>query len=838
VPTDIDRGSKQRRPAITQTTILEAALHYMGDGWRIIPLHRVGPDGKTCSCKFGAGCRSAGKHPKAADWSAAEPMSAPDIYATWDTERPPNLGVVTGEPSDIWVLDIDGAEGQESFRRLVEEHGPVPKTLLHKTGSGGFHFIFKLTPGFRPKTDSNVFKDTHPRIDVRGVGGQIVLPPSRSDKGDYSVQRDAEILEAPAWLLDLIPQVDDRKPLELEAEDLAEYDSLTDDEKRTSDRYIDSAVAGIVRDLEALARPWSEGAGWDKGIHRAACRLFELAQQSWSKLTYREAFALLDGHAPHDSTWGTAEIEAKWLAAQNTVGKKPLPRPKGESGDQAMEAWGFQSGPTPRPTADSPTTPSSAPGTVAAEIRKRTWDDFGNAERLNDRIPGVVRWIEERGGWAHYGAGAWRIDGTNRVPHLARRTLETLVKTEGELYSEEMELDEKGKPGKSEREQFTAFAAKQRFNARLEAMLKVARTLPAHAARMADFDADPMLLNCRNAAVNLATGDLIQHNPELMMMHQANVDYDPAAQAPQWQAFLDRVMPDVEMQQFLARAVGYTLNGLTGEQVMFIHHGSGANGKSVFLKVMEEILGDYSQTVPRTTLLAKTNESIPTDVARMVGKRFLQTSETAAGRRLDEEVVKGLTGGEKQTARFLNRDFFDFTPTGTIHYVTNHLPRVTNAESIWRRLVLVGWDVVIPPEERDPHLADRILAEEAAGVLAWAIRGAVDYGERRLSVPLSCRLALEEYRDDVDLLGGFIKECLITDLDESVATPVARIYEAYQSWCWRSGIKQPMMINDLSAALVERNMERARKYAEHKQQRCFLGVGVSVPTTYANADVS
>jgi putative DNA primase/helicase len=807
----------------------------MQAGWRIIPLYRVGPDGKTCSCKKGAGCPSAGKHPKALDWSDAKPMSGADVHATWDMDRAPNLGVVTGEPSGIWVVDIDGAVGQDSWRRLVADNGDLPKTRLHKTGSGGFHFIFTLPAGFKPKTIHKAYGAEYPNVDVRGVGGQIVLPPSKTS-GLYEVIRDVEPMEAPEWLIALTQQVDtERAPIELAEDDLAEYDALADSEKRTSDRYVDSAVAGVVKDLESLPRPWREGAGWDQGVHRAACRLFELAQQSWSKLTYADAYALLDGHAPRDTEWGAAEIEQKWLSAQSTVGKKPMPRPKGASDDTRMDDWGFTEPGTPTGDPKKPTVSTEKP---EPDIQKRTWDDFGNAARLNDRVPGRIRWIEERGAWAHYDGSTWRVDGTNHVGHLARRTLETLAQTEGDLYSDEAGETDDGKPQKSERDQFLAFAAKQRFNARLEAMLKVARTLPVHAARMSDFDADPMLLNCRNAAVNLATGELVPHSPDLMTMHQANVDFDPDAKAPQWEAFLNRVLPDPEMQAFLARAVGYTLNGLTGEQVMFIHHGSGANGKSVFLKVMEEILGDYSQTVPRTTLLTKSSESVPTDVARMVGKRFLQTSETAAGRRLDEEVVKGLTGGEKQSARFLHRDFFDFTPTGTIHYVTNHLPRVTNAESIWRRLVLIGWNVVIPPEERDPHLADRIIAQEAAGVLAWAVRGARDYQEKRLSIPESCRLALEEYRDDVDLFGDFVKECLVTDLPETVATPVSRIYEAYQGWCWRSGIKQPMMINDLSTTLRERGFKRpndkkGRKFIDGKQQACFVGIGLAVTNSNA-----
>jgi len=149
---------------------------------------------------------------------------------------------------------------------------------------------------------------------------------------------------------------------------------------------------------------------------------------------------------------------------------------------------------------------------------------------------------------------------------------------------------------------------------------------------------------------------------------------------------------------------------------------------------------------------------------------------------------------------------------------------------------------VIPPEERDQHLADRIIRDEAAGVLAWAIRGAVDYQENRLAIPEECRVALEQYREDVDLLGDFIKECLITDLDESITTPVSRIYDAYQAWAFRSGLKNPMMINDLSANLADRNFKRpgkdGRKFIEGKQQRCFSGIGISINTIYSNAEPS
>jgi putative DNA primase/helicase len=197
----------------------------------------------------------------------------------------------------------------------------------------------------------------------------------------------------------------------------------------------------------------------------------------------------------------------------------------------------------------------------------------------------------------------------------------------------------------------------------------------------------------------------------------------------------------------------------------------------------------------------------------MRGRRFLQASETAAGRRLDEETVKGLTGGEEQTARFMGADFFDFTPTGKIHFVTNHLPRLTDAESIWRRLHLVGWREKIPEHEQDVRLAQKIIAEESEGVLAWAVRGAVDWHTRmvsgqRLAVPASMKADLQDYRTDQDVLGEFIDSRLVKD---GVSyTAMSDIYGAYAAWCFQSGIKSPLTSQDLSRALGERKFDRKR----------------------------
>lgn len=754
----------------------------MGDGWRIIPLHRVGPDGKTCSCKFGAGCRSAGKHPKAADWSAAEPMSAPDIYATWDTERPPNLGVVTGEPSDIWVLDIDGAEGQESFRRLVEEYGPVPKTLLHKTGSGGFHFIFKLTPGFRPKTDSNVFKDTHPRIDVRGVGGQIVLPPSRSDKGDYSVQRDAEILEAPAWLLDLIPQVDDRKPLELEAEDLAEYDSLTDDEKRTSDRYIDSAIAGIVRDLEALTRPWSDGAGWDKGIHRAACRLFELAQQSWSKLTYREAFALLDGHAPHDSTWGTAEIEAKWLAAQNTVGKKPLPRPKGESGDSAMEAWGFENVGVEVEISERPA-PRKGEAEPAAPRRKRRLkvkfdsdhafsepDDKGKvvfqAYDTSKAIKTVVPVANGEDGalWAH-NAGLW-----SPQPRLVQDALALTLRNS---YKPVMVTD-------------------------------VTHHVEARSPLM-EVGPTPDVINFRNGMLNWRTMELGDHDPHQFSTVQLPHDWNPDAECPGFDQFLAESLPPEGVKlawEILAVAV-YSGNPIQRAVMLY---GPPASGKSVFLDVVGNILGQ--ENVSRVTLQGLSGRF---NTAELYGRAANICADIDGTKIAETGTFKLTSVNDEIQAERKNKDPFRFVSFATQFYSANKIPESEDRTGAWtRRWALLHFPKARPEEMRVLDFA-QVLLQEAEGIIAKAVRGI----EAVLIQKDYSLIAADQadFERKTNYILQFIEDELIRGdmTDETCFTTTQQAQWRYEHWCKEEGYEHPASWKKVTETLTQQGFSAEQR---------------------------
>jgi putative DNA primase/helicase len=260
------------------------------------------------------------------------------------------------------------------------------------------------------------------------------------------------------------------------------------------------------------------------------------------------------------------------------------------------------------------------------------------------------------------------------------------------------------------------------------------------------------------------------------------VDYQPGTPAPLWQKFLDRIMAgNVELLSFIQKAAGYSLTGRTTEQVVLIPFGSGANGKSVLLNTLSAVLGgDYAQQAPRDLLMTKPQGSIPNDVARLRGARLVTVIETSEGRRLDEELVKQMTGGDRMSARFIRGEFFDFVPECKLWLATNHRPRVRGTDNgIWRRIRLVPFIETIPESEQDKDLPDK-LREELPGILAWAVGGCLAWQREELGVPESVRQATDDYRDEQDQLGDFIRQrCVIGENLAAGATPLFRAYQDY-----------------------------------------------------------
>lgn len=436
----------------------------------------------------------------------------------------------------------------------------------------------------------------------------------------------------------------------------------------------------------------------------------------------------------------------------------------------------------------------------AAPAEATALTDLGNAERLVRDHGSDLRWVGAWSRWLVWDGRRWAIDDTGEATRRASATVRT-------IYREAADC-----PDPDRRTKLAEHARRSESARAISSMLTLARSMEGIAIVPDALDADPWLLNVRNGTLDLRTGELREHRREDLLTKLAPVEYVPNAPAPTWEAFLERTFAGNQaVIEFVRRAAGYTLTGNTGEQKLFVGYGTGANGKSTFLGALEDVLGPYAkQTAPELLVErgdGKRSESHPTEVADLQGVRCAICTELAQDRALAEGLVKRLTGERRVKARFMRQDFFEFTATHKLWVGTNHRPNVRGTdEAIWRRLILIPFTVTIPPEERDPALPDKLHAE-ASGILAWALRGCLEWQSGGLREPPDVVAATEEYRADSDILRGFIdSSCVILP---GVSAWARDLYKAYSEWADESG-EHAVTQTTFGIRLRERGLTRKR----------------------------
>ncbi len=343
--------------------------------------------------------------------------------------------------------------------------------------------------------------------------------------------------------------------------------------------------------------------------------------------------------------------------------------------------------------------------------------------------------------------------------------------------------------------------------ARVAAILTLAEAEPGIPIVPEDMDADPFLFNVANGTLDLRSGRLTPHDRADALTKLAPVTYDAAAECPRFLSFLERVLPDADVRAFLRRFVGYCLTGDTSDQCLCFLHGGGANGKSTFLTVLLELLGDYGKQAAPDLLTHKSADRHPTELADVFGTRVVTSVEVDEGKRMAETLVKQMTGGDRMKARFMRGDFFEWTPTHKLVLAANHRPVIRGTDyAIWRRIHLVPFEVTIPQEERDGKLGEKLRAE-LPGILNWAIRGCLEWQQHGLGVPEAVQDATAHYRAEQDVLGDFLAEKCVKDGQATVAA--AALYKAYTGWC-EDGGEKPLNKNAFGRGLTEREFTQGR----------------------------
>lgn len=429
-------------------------------------------------------------------------------------------------------------------------------------------------------------------------------------------------------------------------------------------------------------------------------------------------------------------------------------------------------------------------------------NDIYNARIFCEMHGETLRWCRDFGGWFIYDGKVWVKDTNDIIKKYA-------IETHAELFNRLKPLGDWTAP----------HIKRSGSDGGMNSMLNCAK--PMLACDAEQFDKHKYLINCYNGTFNLLTGGFSGFNQDDMLTKIAHVEFDKSADCPRWMKFLDEIfLGNQELIDYMQRICGYSMTADTTEQCMFLFYGHGRNGKSKFLESIVNIMGDYAKNCPSTTFVQKQGNYIPSDLARLKGARIATAIESNQNVNLDEAVIKQVTGDDRITARYLNKDFFEFSPTFKVFIATNHKPNIRGTDTgIWRRLQMIPFELNITEAQDDKNLSVKLKAEYS-GIFNWMIAGYKQWKEQGLNPPDKVKKATALYREEEDDIGQFIKdECVLV---KGGFIPASE---------FRDKFKQVMGYPKGSKTLAEymarrgfRNAEDNRVFYHGKQQRGYVNI--------------
>nr|WP_238362230.1 phage/plasmid primase, P4 family [Actinopolymorpha pittospori] len=435
--------------------------------------------------------------------------------------------------------------------------------------------------------------------------------------------------------------------------------------------------------------------------------------------------------------------------------------------------------------------------------------DLGNARFVRDYIAARgsgVRYSPEAGFFL-LGDGVWRADKLDTTRAYVQEAADLVTAIAADLMAEAGADGNRIKEAKA----WAAWARHSQSSRGIDAAVRELQALRDVAADLDAFDRHSHLLAARNGVVNLRTGSLQSHDPELLITRRVDLDYDPKAACPRWESFLREVFPShADLPAYIRRLVGYGVTGDTSEQCFAVLWGTGANGKSVFTDTLTDVFRELTVTTPFSTFEDRGSGGIPNDLAALKGARLVMAAEGEQGRPMAEAVLKRVTGRDLISARFMRKEFFEFRPAFLLLLATNFKPQFRGQdEGLWRRVKLVPWERYFRPSERDHRLGDT-LRGEAAGIFAWAVRGAAEWYAGGLQDPPVIRQATTEYRQTSDALSGFFPGVFVAEEGSKVTGKV--LWDAYREWTDDEALpnKERWTRRAFFAALEERGLIKRR----------------------------
>lgn len=655
-----------------------------------------------------------------------ERLPTVDEVTSWWTQWPDAwIGVALGPVSNLVRIDADGVEAISQLAQL----GELPPTAEFVTPSGGRGWLYECPPGHTRSTVPWTGQNAHEEVRLQSLGAYTVLPPSPG----YSWINGQEINRAPTWV----------------------WDQAVKMELTRLEREI---VATVVQPADHLVL---EALG-----HLAPSRVD--ARDTWIRVGMA-LHSAGDEMLPHWIEWSRksakfkeGECEAYWDTFRRT----------GNITTRTILYWAREDGWHPPHYHELLT-------------------DVGNCRTLARLCQGRSHYVRKWESWVHWTGQKWQLNSDLEVMQMAKKAVhERRERACRSLLKLSAILDDAVKKERVEGVlRVIKWCNASESASRLHAAINLARSEPNVALDYMLFNSKPWLLNCPNGVLELNTGMFRKHDPEDYLTQICPVEYDADAKCPRFLQFLEEVFEsNADLISWIQRFFGYCLTGHSREHVLPIFHGGGRNGKTTLIKTICAVLGaDYAGTTPEKFLVTSKGEQHPTKIADLYGKRLAADLETDADARLNETLIKRLTGGDNLKARRLYEDFWEFAPTHKLILATNHEPVVQGTDTaIWARLKLVPFSVSFLG--REDHSLTETLATELPGILAWMVEGCAQWTANGLGEPAVVKQATAAYRGEQNDIAKFLEASYIRD-------PAARarktaVTAKYQVWCHNNNTKQ------------------------------------------------
>jgi putative DNA primase/helicase len=825
--------------------LINGADWYAKKGWKILPCYGIS-DGGRCTCN-GAHSepKDVGKHPAIGEWNIRATDDIQVVHDWWQQNPDRNIGV-NCKPSGFLVIDIDPRSGGlESFEKFEEIIGGLPETVEATTGvynyAGkpvrGRHLYYKVDPS--EQLMGNLKSAELPGIDIKH-NGYVLIAPSRHFSGvsyewaDGKAPWEMEMTDAPEELLQSLRKKSRRSGTSLGSTDWDWVSELD--------------FGGERVDISKMLEDGIDEGGRAVGVYKLACAMANkfgvetpekrlMIETMMMRYNFEKVRPPLDLEGPNSLLMHTRR--AMDFVADNPVTYRMYPELESwVTRSQAETTATLASANAPKTSTSDPDDDySSLPGTVGGAVTeatrngmsiadafssgnidiprdpdaiseaeggtpgKRSLSDIGNGRRLVDSFGNAIRYTPGIG-WFIWDGQYWKPDAEDLGMHELAKKLPPIIATEVVHY-----------PDQDKKNEVIKWANNAKANVRLNASIDSANSDPRIVTAVERWDGDEYLFGVQNGVIDLRTGELLRGRPDLYITKRAEVAYTPGLRNVRWEQFVDYATGgDKELQEWIQRAVGYTLTGLNNQDLMFLVYGPPGSGKNTFVEAVVKAMGTQQYAWPLDSSILADNGGVTssTDLyhwAELRGRRMVWVDELPESERIKENSIKKLTGSSEISARSPGEKPFTFKAQAKLWITTNHRPMI-NDDAMWRRIRPIPWSNV--PESPDPDLKAYLFDPEGGlpAILSWAVEGAIKYLGSSARDPLGWCAAVKEaadiYRKNEDRIGLFLDE--ETKPVEGGSLSVKALFSVYRMWSEDRG-ERPMTQIAFNRKLSDRGLE-------------------------------